>query len=278
MKKIILFFFFPLVLLSQNNNFVIGINGGVYLANRNTSIQYSGFYNNYGINSIFNNSINKPYFDEYFQTQFNSQNYSIMSGEKDRLENNIKYNPSPEIGFHLGWVKRKSKFFVDVNFSNIKVQDFINIEVQNQNFTMSTEPQYVPISITGNEKRNMINFGLLKTIYEESNLSILFPFFVQLLEVKIDENFIIVNNQQYYISHNFSTMNFDQNQGRYGLGLGSGLVFNYFIDKDLSFDIGYQMQYSKTNFSEKLNPWGFQQSIFARVIINGSKYLSNLNN
>lgn len=278
MKKIILFFFFPLVLLSQNNNFVIGINGGVYLANRNTSIQYSGFYNNYGINSIFNNSINKPYFDEYFQTQFNSQNYSIMSGEKDRLENNIKYNPSPEIGFHLGWVKRKSKFFVDVNFSNIKVQDFINIEVQNQNFTMSTEPQYVPISITGNEKRNMINFGLLKTIYEESNLSILFPFFVQLLEVKIDENFIIVNNQQYYISHNFSTMNFDQNQGRYGLGLGSGLVFNYFIDKDLSFDVGYQMQYSKTNFSEQLNPWGFQQSIFARVIINGSKYLSNLNN
>lgn len=278
MKKIILFFFFPLVLLSQNNNFVIGINGGVYLANRNTSIQYSGFYNNYGINSIFNNSINKPYFDEYFQTQFNSQNYSIMSGEKDRLENNIKYNPSPEIGFHLGWVKRKSKFFVDVNFSNIKVQDFINIEVQNQNFTMSTEPQYVPISITGNEKRNMINFGLLKTIYEESNLSILFPFFIQLLEVKIDENFIIVNNQQYYISHNFSTMNFDQNQGRYGLGLGSGLVFNYFIDKDLSFDVGYQMQYSKTNFSEQLNPWGFQQSIFARVIINGSKYLSNLNN
>lgn len=278
MKKIILFFFFPLVILSQNNNFVIGINVGVYLANRNTSIQYSGFYNNYGINSIFNNSINKPYFDEYFQTQFNSQNYSIMGGEKDRLENNIKYNPSPEIGFHLGWVKRKSKFFVDVNFSNIKVQDFINIEVQNQNFTMSTEPQYVPISITGNEKRNMINFGLLKTIYEESNLSILFPFFVQLLEVKIDENFIIVNNQQYYISHNFSTMNFDQNQGRYGLGLGSGLVFNYFIDKDLSFDIGYQMQYSKTNFSEKLNPWGFQQSIFARVIINGSKYLSNLNN
>ncbi len=278
MKKIILFFFFPLILLSQNNNFVIGINGGVYLANRNTSIQYSGFYNNYGINSIFNNSINKPYFDEYFQTQFNSQNYSIMSGEKDRLENNIKYNPSPEIGFHLGWVKRKSKFFVDVNFSNIKVQDFINIEVQNQNFTMSTEPQYVPISITGNEKRNMINFGLLKTIYEESNLSILFPFFIQLLEVKIDENFIIVNNQQYYISHNFSTMNFDQNQGRYGLGLGSGLVFNYFIDKDLSFDVGYQMQYSKTNFSEQLNPWGFQQSIFARVIINGSKYLSNLNN
>ena len=277
MKKIILLLFYPLIFLSQHNNFVIGINGGIYLANRNTSIQYNGFYNNYGINSILNNSINKPFIDDYFQNQYNSQNYSIMGGERNRLENSIKYNPSPEIGFHLGWVKRNSKFFIDVNFSNIKVQDFINFEVQNQNFTMSTEPQYVPISITGNEKRNMINIGTSRNIYEESNISILFPFFIQILEVKIDENFIIINNQQYYISHNAS-MNFAQNQGRYGLGLGSGLVFNYFVDKDLSFDIGYHMQYSKTNFSEQLNPLGFQQSIFARVIINGSKYLSNMNN
>ena len=57
-----------------------------------------------------------------------------------------------------------------------------------------------------------------------------------------------------------------------------GLLFNYFINKDLSIDFGYHIQYSKTNFSEELNPWGVQQSLFARVIVNGSKYLSNLNN
>ena len=99
--------------------------------------------------------------------------------------------------------------------------------------------------------------------------------------MRLKENYIVVNNQQYNIIHNSSTQN-NQSQvnspGGYGLGFGSGLIFNYFINKDLSFDFGYHIQYSKTNFSEQLNEWGVQQSLFARVIVNGSKYLSNLNN
>lgn len=279
MKYLILFLFLPVIVYSQNNDFVIGINGGVYLANRNTSVQYNGFFNNYDINTILKSSNNKPYIDQYFQNIFNSQIYSIRDGERERLENNIKYNASPEIGFHLGWVNRNSKFFVDINFSNIRVQDFITFEVQNQNFTMSTEPQYVPISVTGKEKRNIINLGYQKKIYEESKISILYPVFVQFLKVEIEDNFITINNQPYPIIHNLQTStNPRGNQGRIGLGFGSGLIVNYFINKDASFDFGYHIQYSKTNFSENLNPWGIQQSIFARIIVNGSKYLTNLNN
>lgn len=279
MKYLILFLFVPVIVYSQNNDFVIGINGGVYLANRNTSVQYNGFFNNYGINTILNLSNNKPYIDQYFQNTFNSQIYSIREGERERLENNIKYNASPEIGFYLGWVNRNSNFFVDINFSNIRVQDFITFEVQNQNFTMSTEPQYVPISVTGKEKRNIINLGYQKKIYEESKITILYPVFVQFLKVEIEDNFITINNQPYPIIHNFQTStNLRGNQGRIGLGFGSGLIVNYFINKDASFDFGYHIQYSKTNFSENLNPWGIQQSIFARIIVNGSKYLTNLNN
>tara|TARA_Y100000385_G_scaffold144823_1_gene150392 strand:+ start:4610 stop:5449 length:840 start_codon:yes stop_codon:yes gene_type:complete len=279
MKYLILFLLTPVIIFSQNNDFVIGINGGVYFANRNTSIQYNGFYNNYGINSILNQSNNKPYIDQYFQNTFNSQIYSISDGEIERLENNIKYNASPEIGFHLGLVNKNSKLFVDINFSNIRVQDFIAFEVQNQNFTMSTEPQYVPISITGKEKRNIINLGYQKKIYEESKITILYPIFIQFLKVEIDDNFVTINNQPYPIIHNFQTSNNPiQNQGRIGLGLGSGIIVNYFINKDACFDFGYHIQYSKTNFSENLNPWGIQHSLFARIIVNGSKYLSNLNN
>ena len=185
MKYLILFLFFPVIIFSQNNDFVIGINGGVYFANRNTSIQYNGFYNNYGINTILNQSNNKPHIDQYFQNTFNSQIYSISDGEMERLENNIKYNASPEIGFHLGLVNKNSRLFVDINFSNIRVQDFITFEVQNQNSTMSTEPQYVPISITGKEKRNIINLGYQKKIYEESKITIHYPIFVQFLKVEM---------------------------------------------------------------------------------------------
>ena len=35
---------------------------------------------------------------------------------------------------------------------------------------------------------------------------------------------------------------------------------NFFINKDLSIDFGYHIQYSKINFSEQLNEWGIQQS------------------
>ena len=278
MKYLILFLLTPVIIFSQNNNFVIGINGGVYFANRNTSIQYNGFYNNYGINTILNQSNNKPYIDQYFQNTFNSQIYSVSDGEIERLENNIKYNASPEIGFNLGLVNKKSKLFVDINFSNIRVQDFITFEVQNQNSTMSTEPQYVPISITGKEKRNIINIGYQKKIYEESKITIHYPIFVQFLKAEIDDNFITINNQPYPIIHNFQTStNFGQNQGRIGLGFGSGLIVNYFVNKDACLDFGYHIQYSKTNFSENLNPWGIQQSLFTRIIVNGSKYLSRLN-
>ena len=268
MKKIILFFFFPLIFLSQNNNFVIGINGGLYLANQNTSIQYNGNYNSYGVSSIFSNPLNQITFDQFFQYPYYI--YDIPS--------DIKYNPASEIGFHIGWKKKKSKYYMDMNFSDIKIQDFITIAVDNPN-NLSPEPNYEPVSITGNEKRNMINLGVQKKIYEESKISLFYPIFLQLLEVKIVENFITINNQQYNIIHNFqSSTNINQNQGRIGLGFGSGLIVNYFANKDVSFEFGYHIQYSKTNFSENLNPWGIQNSIFARIVLNGSKYLSNSNN
>ena len=125
----------------------------------------------------------------------------------------------------------------------------------------------------------MINLGFQKKIYEESKITLFYPIFVQFLEVKIVDNFITIDNQRYNIIHNFQTSTIsNQNQGRIGLGFGSGLVVNYFANKDVSFEFGYHIQYSKTNFSENLDPWGIQNSIFARIVLNGSKYLKNLNN
>ena len=49
----------------------------------------------------------------------------------------------------------------------------------------------------------MINLGVQKKIYEESKISLFYPIFLQLLEVKIVDNFITINNQQYNILHNY---------------------------------------------------------------------------
>ena len=255
----------------QKGELVLGINGGGYFANKNIALIYGGNYTTYNVFSIFNNSINKPTFDQFFQYP-----YSIYD-----LPNDIKYSIGTEIGFHLGKQKRKTKYYIDLNFADINVQDFITIAIENQSVTQSLEPEYFPVSINGKEKRNMINLGITRTIYEESNLSILTPLFIQLLEMRLKENYIVVNNQQFYIIHSSASQtnqSQDNSPGGYGLGFGSGLLFNYFINKDLSIDFGYHIQYSKTNFSEQLKQWGVHQSLFARVIVNGSKYLSNLNN
>ncbi len=255
----------------QKSELVLGINGGGYLANKNTALIYGGNNTSYNVFSIFNNNTIKPTFDQFFQYP-----YSIYD-----LPSDIKYSIGTEIGFHLGKQKRKTKYYIDFNFAEINIQDFITIAIENQSVTQSLEPEYYPVSINGKEKRNMINLGFIKTIYEESNLSLLSPFFIQLLELRLKENYIVVNNQQYNIIHNSSNQP-NQNQvnspGGYGLGFGSGLLFNYFVNKDLSIEFGYHFQFSKTNFSEQLNPWGAQQSLFTRIIINGSKYLSKLNN
>ena len=73
MKYIVLFLFFPLIVFSQNNNFVMGINGGLYIANQNTSIQYNGNYNNYGVISILNNPLNQTKFDQFFQYPYEAR-------------------------------------------------------------------------------------------------------------------------------------------------------------------------------------------------------------
>ena len=40
---------------------------------------------------------------------------------------------------------------MDINFSDIKIQDFITIAVDNPN-NLSPEPNYEPVRIIGNEK------------------------------------------------------------------------------------------------------------------------------
>ena len=113
---------------------------------------YSGNYTNYNVFSIFSNSINKPTFDQFFQYP-----YSIYD-----IPNDIKYSIGTEIGFHIGKQKRKTKYYIDFNFADINVQDFITIAIENQSVTQSLEPEYFPVSINGKEKRNMINLGITK--------------------------------------------------------------------------------------------------------------------
>ena len=270
MKKLILFIIvFPSFILGQEKSkLIFGINAGTYLANKNTAVLYGGNVTPDGVSSILNKNNFKPIFEEFFEYPF----------EISSFPSNIKYNPGTEIGIHIGKEKEKSKIYVDINFAELKIQDVVVIAVNNPN-NQSTEPNYVPISLIGKEKRKMINIGVQKNIFQESNLSLYIPIFFQLINVELKQNYVVINQQPYNINHStINNSNQNQNPQGYGIGFGSGFVLNYFVNKDVSFDFGYHGQYSQTNFSKDPNPWGMQNSIFVRLVINGTDYLKKIMN
>ena len=273
MKKLIIFIIvFPSFILGQEKrNLIFGINAGTYLANKNTAGLYGGNVTSYGVSSILNNN-NNFYSSNNFSNVF--EGYSI---ESISFPNNIKYTPGAEIGIHIGKEIQNSKIFIDINFVQLKVQNVVVVAVNNTT-NMSVDPDYKQFAIIGKEKRNMINIGYQKKIFQESNFSLFIPIFFQLINVELKENYVVID-RPYNINHStINNSNQNQNPQGYGIGFGSGFVLNYFINKDVSFDLGYHGQFSQTNFSEDLKPWGMQNSIFMRLVINGTDYLKKMMN
>jgi hypothetical protein len=215
MKKLILYIIiFPSFILAQEKSkLIFGINAGTYLANKNTASLYAGNVTSYGVSSILNNINFRPSFEQFFQYPF----------EISSFPSNIKYNLGTEIGIHIGKEKERSKIYVDINFAEIKVQDVVVLEVDNPN-NQSTEPDYVPISLIGKEKRNMINIGVQKNIFKESKFSLSIPIFFQLIQVELKQNYVVINQQPYNINHStINNSNQNQNPQGYGIGFGSEL-------------------------------------------------------
>ena len=273
MKKLILFIIaFPSFILAQEESkLIFGINAGTYLGNKNTAFLYGGNVTSNGVQTILNNNNNKYSLND-FSNEF--KGYPI---ESISFPNNMKYNPGTEIGIHIGKEIQNSKIYVDINFAQLKFENVVVVAVNNTN-NMSVDPDYKQFAIIGKEKRNMINIGYQKNIFKEDNFSLYIPIFFQLIKVELKENYVVIDSP-YSIFHNsMNSSGQSQNPKGYGIGFGSGFVLNYFINKDISFDLGYHGQFSQTNFSEDLKPWGMQNSIFVRLVINGTDYLKKMMN
>ena len=226
-----------------------------------------GNVTSYGVFSILNNINFRPSFEQYFEYPFKISSFP----------SNIKYNPGTEIGIHIGKEKEKSKIYIDINFAQLKVQNVVVVAVNNTT-NMSVDPDYKQFAIIGKEKRNMINIGYQKNIFKEDNFSLYVPIFFQLINVELKENYVVIDRPYPIVHNSTNSSGQSQNPQGYGIGFGSGFVLNYFINKDISFDLGYHGQFSQTNFSEDLKPWGMQNSIFVRLVINGTDYLKKMMN
>jgi len=243
----------------ESGSFFAGINVGGLLANKQTAIMYTGASNiaRYGIEDIFDNPYYTTAFTNYFQYP-----YSIVE-----LPSVWKYKPVMDIGAHLGLtLGNGSAIFLEVNFSNVKLDDMaFTVAIEDPN-NQSPEPTYDQIPIFGGEKRLNVNFGIQIGMYNEDGVTVYLPLFANLNSVRLEENYFIINNVRYQILHTVQGQT-NIKPGGIGFGGGTGLGAKYRFNDKFTFDLAYSLYYNKTKMNEDFAPWGVQHGITFRIIL-----------
>ncbi len=287
MKKLFFYIVFlvPFCLEAQDDDskFIIGFNIGGYAPNKSTAAIFKGDVTAYNIHNQFGtygyyDIINKPILNTYFSTT----EYTIYeTASFERTHYQIGF----DMGIHLGSRTKNGELFVDYNFASISFRDYFTVEIFDP--TINGDYRYEQIPISGKEKRTNINLGYSVDLYNKDNIIIGFPFFAQLTDTELKENYYVVGNDRIFLNHsiNNSLSNSQNNPGGIGFGGGAGLTATLKFNEYFSFLAGYYAQYSKinlipddsltdyshSNVAVPINPWGLHHSVFVRIIWKGTK-------
>jgi len=235
----------------------VGVNFGGYFANKNTAIMYTGATNitSYGIENLFTNTYNKPYFDDYFQYPY----------EIAELSQTWSYRPALDIGGHAG-VKlgEGNSLYIDANFSTLSFENFFTVAIEDPN-NQSPDPTYEQVPLFGQEKRMNINLGLQLSLYNENKINAYFALFGNLNSTRLENNYFVINGRQYYITHVVPGQP-NVKPGGIGFGGGTGLGAKYKFNDKFTFDLAYSLYYTKIKMKEDFAPWGIHNGITFRII------------
>lgn len=235
-------------------NLKIGVNVGGYFANDSSAFLYNGYYTNFGIPYIFSNANYKNQLINYFK-----YSYSLYS-----LPQNIKYRPAMNIGIHLALENKGNALYMDVNFAQLEIQDQFTVAVDDPN-NNSPEPTYDQIPIFGHEKRLNVNLGYKTQFYEEDKIGVYWPLFANINSVQMIDNYIVIGTNKIPILHNLPNQPNVKPNG-IGFGGGTGLGATYKINDKFTFDLSYNLIYTKIHYDSVINYFGLNQSILFRII------------
>jgi len=259
-KKSIFLIMLMSILIDSNaqkeSGVFVTLGAGTHIANKKTAMMYSGGSNftPFGIESVFSNPQIKPEFDAFFQYP-----YSIVE-----LPEGMKYRPSVEVGAMVGYRNENGTvFYLESNFSNLKVEDVFVVEVQNPN--VGGQFPLEQFAVFGEERRLNLNLGVQLTVNEINGAEIYLPVFANMNSTRLENNYFVVNNKQYQINHIVPGFP-NQKPGGIGFGAGSGLGVRYALNSSFTFDVGYNLIYSRVRMTEQFFPWGIHHSVMLKVI------------
>lgn len=237
-----------------------GVNVGAFFANNNTSTIYTGGYDitPFGVDYILNLPHYKPSFDTYFKYPYAVAELPLSPAYKIALD----------IGLHAGInVDKMTAIYVDINSSQIKYEQFFTVAIEDP-LNQSVDPTYEQLPILGEEKRFNLNLGTQLSLYNEENTNLYWALFGNFNSVKLERNYIVINNREYEIHHMVASQQSNSKPGGIGYGAGTGLGFKYKLTTRVAVDFNYNLYYIKTNMTTEIQPFGLHNGLMLRVIWN----------
>lgn len=236
-----------------------GINIGTFFANSKAAIIYTGGSNitPYGINYILTQPQNKITFDNYFKHPYYVAELPIKP----------TYKTAFDIGFHGGFhINKVNSIYMDINIAQLKYEQTFTIAVEDPS-NQSADPTYEQIPIFGKEKRFNLNLGTQLSYYTTEKTDWYWAVFGNLNVVKMERNYMIINNTEYEIYHNTPDQ-INIKPGGLGFGGGTGLGLKYQLSSNIVVDLTYNLYYTKTNMTDNIQPYGMHHGILMRILWN----------
>ena len=244
---------------SSSSKFFAGINVGALIVNNNTAIIYTGTNNitPYGIEYLLNVPTYKTTFDTYFQHPYSVSEYPQHPSYKTALD----------IGLHAGMnFGVGNAIYIDINSATLNYEQTFTIAIDNPN-NQSPEPTFEQIPIIGKEKRFNLNLGSQWSLYHAEKSNFYWSFFGNFNSIKLNRNYIVINNKEYEIIHS-NTFTTTPEPGGIGYGGGSGLGFKYRLTNKITADFTYNLYYIKTKMNDAIQGFGLNHGIVFRLIWN----------
>lgn len=243
----------------NSKTFFGGINIGTFFANSKAAFIYTGGSNitPYGINYILTQPQNKITFDNYFKHPYYVAELPIKPTYKVALD----------IGFHGGFhINKVNSIYMDINIAQLKYEQTFTIAVEDPS-NQSADPTYEQIPIFGKEKRFNLNLGTQLSYYTTEKTDLYWAVFGNLNVVKMERNYIIINNTEYEIYHNTPDQ-FNIKPGGLGFGGGTGLGLKYQLTDNIVLDFTYNLYYTKINMTDNIQPYGVHHGLLMRILWN----------
>jgi len=275
----IVIFFFSDIVLSQERlpsvdpeksndlGWYVGLDFGLYLANKSTAMYFNGSESNENkISYVLKNK----YWYEDISRELNLADTIILN----ELPSNMKYSSAVTLGFYAkNQFNKTTNVFFQFNYTKLVASDFFSVEIDPA-FNYLTEPDIRLYSIYGSEIRYNIDIGLSKTFGHKEKLKYFAEAGLNINNTKVVESKIQIESLEYSLVNIYLNQNYvpntnlveyaiDQGGVGYGAFLNGGLKLIF--SEKVSFDLGASLYYKTINL-EPYDNFNIHYCFFLRMV------------